>query len=301
MQEVPVFLGINVIAAHVGEGRSLIAYGSYGLSPLNGGRDNGIAYKGMEDPLGRFDSDEYRHTIYDELFFDDLNNLNRKGIPFYLTFTNLICNPVELMHKYTDRILSRLASYDCNGVVVANPGLERFVRGVYPSLKIISSCIRVFSTETKLDEQDRIDFYNRSLQQDYELVTLAPLDSRKPELVDKIDAGCRDRLVAIVNAPCVEPCNPYWEYMQVSLINKRESYYPIDGLDSEIERIARRRDEQCGGCDKSRELVLDGGIIADLIDLGIKTFKIARSDFLNNQEVITYVFNCAKDTMEVEF
>ena len=275
--EVPVSVGVERMISRAREGHSLIAYGSLCNSPLNGGRNNQLNNPRLDAMLLLAS-------------FSDVVNLNEKGIPFYLTLTNLVCAPEDLEDELTLAALEYLADNSPeNGVIVANSEIELFVRTDYPQLRIASSCIRLYSQKEMLSESQRIDFYNESLRNgNYKLVILSPMDSRRPEIVGQIEPAHRARLSALVNTPCVAGCNSYWHYMAVSLFNKGDTAEIYKSL---LEEALRRKEEQGMGCDSKKETIASDQIIADMVKLGVGYFKIGRNELSDHASLMDHILN----------
>lgn len=269
--EVPVHIGVTPIISKAQEGNSLIAYGHYGWSPLNGGRY--FFSDKVYDPSVYLD----QHENIKWQFRNEVLALNRAGVPFFLTYTNLFCSQEELESSPTTRVFSLLENFfDENGVIVANPYVERYVREHHSKLKVGSSCQRLSATEEVLDDMGRVDFYTKALEEgDYAFVVLTPTDSQKPEIIEKIPAHLREGLVAILNSECGEGCNPYWHYREASLGNKVHSYLSDNRAHIlDFEEAKRRRGEYVVCQPRS---VLQSDIIDALDDLGVGSFKVGRS------------------------
>jgi hypothetical protein len=271
--EVPLNAGAQNIIDYSYNGCNVVAYDSYGYSPLNGGRNNHSLSK----------SDELLRVR----FFEDVSKLNQSDVPFYLVYTNFFCDGSELNSREIFEPLDFLADgIDGNGVVINNPELEKYIRNRYgDTLKYVASCQRVFFTPKMLSLEQRVSHYIEDLNK-FDYVVLAPHDSEDLDAIEMVPQELREKLVSIINTPCQSYCNSYWHYVCTSLLNKRDSFHQGSFKEmyrEELERIKPGFNECISLCsiDNSKP-ILQKEMIREMVDAGVNTFKIGRGRFDND-------------------
>jgi len=279
--EVPIHVGVQDIIEYARNGNKLMAYGSFGCSPLNGGRGNTIIFNSSKKT-----QDAYRdlHNKESEKLLKDIKVLNKVGIPFYLTYSNLLCSEEELSCPETMGILDKLVDSNVkNGVIVTNTTLENHIKNSYQSnLEIISSCQKLYPGKHKLTADERLVKYDELLKTS-DWVVLTHLDSNNFELINKIEPDLRKKLISMIVPHCIESCNSYWHYLEISLLNKIRSYIEQEEVITERkEKAVKKREPFYERCSGRQISFFTNQEIQSLMNLGIECFKIPRSDGEND-------------------
>ena len=132
----------------------------YGVFPpclWNGGRSQG----------GNTDKN-YMRTV--------IKMFNDRGIPLRFTFTNLMLEKKHLSDERCNLMLN-LANNGMNGVIVASPLLEDYIRSYYPGFKLTSStCKRLNTAEGLIGE----------LGKDYNIVVADYDLNNKCDILEKL-------------------------------------------------------------------------------------------------------------------
>lgn len=123
-----------------------------------------------------------------------IKNMAEMGIPIRFTYSNLCLTEEDLKDPYCNVCL-KLADNGKNGVIVAFPLLEDYIRKNYPNYKIICS------TCTELKTPEAI---NAALRKGYDMVVLDYGMNNHFDMLEKIED--KSRCEILVNAGCVPNC-----------------------------------------------------------------------------------------------
>ncbi len=202
----------------------------------------------------------------------------KRGIALYLTFTNLMLQE-EHMKNATGNSLCHLAMTQNptgrNSVILANDMLRKHLRSEYPTLRLISSILKVTADRGK----GNLEVYQR-LAEEYDEVMVHPDDALNYELLEKIED--KERHIIIVNEYCIRNC-PL----------RSQHYTALSQLSSDFSgfNIASFTKKQLGnGCqsivtmltDERRSvLALNTPEIARLREMGFRHFKLQGRGFAN--------------------
>lgn len=99
-------------------------------SPLNGGRDR---HSSVQFPI------------------DEIEELNRRGVGYSFTLTNLVAAPWHLDDPWTNEVLERFED-PMNSVIVATPLVADYIQKKYPGYRLRASCMFDFKTPDELNE-----------------------------------------------------------------------------------------------------------------------------------------------------
>ncbi len=150
----------------------------YGVFPpclWNGGRSQG----------GNTDKN-YMRTV--------IKMFNERGIPLRFTFTNLMLEKKHLSDERCNLMLN-LANNGMNGVIVASPLLEDYIRSYYPGFKLTSSTCKRLNTEEGLLGE---------LGKDYNIVVADYDLNNKFDILEKLPR--KQDVEFLVNACCQPEC-----------------------------------------------------------------------------------------------
>lgn len=251
--------------------QNFIAYGSLPFSPLSGGRPQEYIMNNLFEYL-KCDVSEVT-----EKYFELVEDINNKDVPYFIAFNNLMYCKSEYGHhgRETD-LLSRLSKSNLNnGVIVANHVVELWVRQNYSNLKVISSCQR-FCSPDGMGDDERIREYSMALR-NFDLVTLSFEDNSRLDIIGKLSTEYRDKIILITNPRCGADCNRYWHYLQISLLNNKippEKIIPSDKLKHIDDCVSRKRPAK----------ILDSETIKQLLERGVRNFKVVRSSSIDRNK-----------------
>jgi hypothetical protein len=224
-------------------------YDSYPGTPWNGGRPT---------------SAEPVHTLDD--FVQKVEQLNRNGIGFNLTFSNLLLEETHLDDERGNRLLERFHD-DRNGVIVGSDVLARYIRKTFPKYKLINTL-----THYRRDP----DYYRKALDL-YDLLVLPPALNDQLDLIRELGP---ERVEILVNETCHGNC-PFSQehYTKISKYNLSLGKNPY--LEAELkdycQKHHRRRLWPMSAQQLRRELVgtyLPAGELEKLKALGVNRFKL---------------------------
>lgn len=162
----------------------------YGVFPpclWNGGRSQG----GFADKT-------YMKTV--------IKAFNDRGIPLRFTFTNLMLEKKHLSDERCNAML-HYADNGQNGVIVASPLLEAYLRREYPSFKLTSSTCKRLNTEEALTAE---------LEKDYHIVVADYDLNNRFEILEKLPR--KQDVELLVNACCKPECpNRLQHYQDIGM------------------------------------------------------------------------------------
>ena len=150
----------------------------YGVFPpclWNGGRSQG----GYADK-------SYMKTV--------IKSFNDRGIPLRYTFTNLMLEKKHLNDERCNTML-HLAKNGQNGVIVASPLLEEYLRKDFPEFPLTSSTCKRLNTE---------DGLRAELEKDYHIVVADYDLNNRFEILEKLPH--KEKVELLVNACCQPEC-----------------------------------------------------------------------------------------------
>jgi len=150
----------------------------YGVFPpclWNGGRSQG----GYADKA-------YMKTV--------IKTFNERGIPLRYTFTNLMLEKQHLRDERCNTML-HLAKNGQNGVIIASPLLEDYVRQNFPEFKLTSSTCKRLNTEEAIIAE---------LQKDYHIVVADYDLNNRFEILERLPR--KEHVEFLVNACCAPEC-----------------------------------------------------------------------------------------------
>ncbi len=202
---------------------SIIVYGGIPNSPLNGGRMN-FALDGL------FLWNSFFHLRSSQLervtakFYETVSEINRHGMSFCVTCTNIFVSEKELNEANLYPIQWLVESSQKhgikNGVILNNALLEEHLRRKYgDKLIYISSCTKYALPHKMLAPSDTISMYKEDCDK-YDFVVLTPQDSRREQAIKKMASEHKNRIIAIANSYCSNGCNTYYHYAYTSRQNK---------------------------------------------------------------------------------
>ncbi len=255
-------------------------FGSYPCD-LNGGRNfkggddfdaNHLSFRGGKT-VARYISegnDDWRGKTQD-LIKARAKRLNAKGVPFFVTMTNLCPNGQDDMNEAFEYLDLLADSGSDNGVVLANRAYAKAVMKRYgsdgvngrrsPNLRYVCSVIRHYD-----DPRTYAHLFKK-----YDDVVIKPEDVITSEgrvndrFFREIGSDNISRSIVIVNHHCQRDCASAKDhYRKTSEMAKSfELHSGISG-----DRMV---------CNKSGVLMLDEGHVKQLIDIGVPKFKVGRT------------------------
>jgi len=266
---------------------SLMLYGGFPDSPLNGGRLN-FTLDGCTHPGQPLAPEMLQDLSFNrELlawakaeFYSTVEEANRNQIAFNLSFTNYFVEEEEINNanlEPVDRLVELGAKHGvCNGIIINSALLEARLRSRHPgSLRYISSCTKYVSPDKLLSPSETIHLYRQDIDR-YDFITLTPQHSRDRFVMDRIPERHRDKVIAIVNSYCARGCNSYWHYELISHENKKSLLnYTIQDLTVSAANFSKRYARCPALTHRHRDMRLKEKVCRQL-GAGIINFKIGR-------------------------
>ncbi len=135
-----------------------------------------------------------------------IKEFNSRGIPLRFTFTNLMLEKKHLSDERCNTML-HLANNGQNGVIVASPLLEDYLRRNYPEFRLTSSTCKRRNTEEGLRAE---------LEQDYHIVVADYDLNNRFEILERLPR--KQDVELLVNACCMPECpNRSQHYQDIGL------------------------------------------------------------------------------------
>lgn len=220
-----------------------------------------------------------------------LEGYSQRRLPVHLTFSNSVLTSEHLADPNGNIMLRMLADFNPtgeNGVIVCSELLAAHVRRNLPSLKLISSVVKIAHEEGK----GKLDYY-RQLEKRYDKIMVHPDDNFNLELLSQLED--KDRYEILVNEPCIRDCKVRKNHYQ--LLSKLST----NMLDSSvhIKETELRRHNDCQNAEsllfdpQRRTLVLSPRELKQLYDLGFRNFKIQGRGMVNDNAITYELFRLA--------
>ena len=195
----------------------------------------------------------------------------KRNIAVYTTFTNLY---LEEKHM-TDRLCNAMCIFFSrhnptgrNAVIVASEVLRQHIRKEYPTLKLVSSILKI----TNGGGKGKPDVY-KQLAEDYDEVMVHPDDVLNYDLLEQIED--KERHILLVNEYCIRNC-PLRPLHYKTLSESAFRFLSYDSTDFE-------KRQATNGCQdlftlladpKRSVLCLNTPEIQRLRDMGFRHFKL---------------------------
>ncbi len=126
----------------------------------------------------------------------------KREIALYLTFTNLLLTQQHMKDPLGNALCIFASNHNPTGrnaVILANEMLREHVRKEYPSLRLISSILRITADRGK----GRLEAYERLAGQ-YDEVMVHPDDVLNYPLLEKLED--KEKYILLVNEYCIRNC-----------------------------------------------------------------------------------------------
>ena len=180
-------------------------------SPLNGGRDR---------------RSSVRFPI------EEIAELNRRGVGYAFTLTNLVAAPWHLEDPWTNEVLERFED-PMNSVIVATPLVADYIRKKYPGYRLRASCMFDFKTPEELNEAC----------QQFDMVTPWPAINNHDDLLGALEQ--KDKILLFGSHVCLRQCGNrslrhfyFWSLDHIAYYNRREYAVPYCARASRWHRLS---------------------------------------------------------------
>lgn len=205
------------------------------------------------------------------------------GTGVTVEFDNPVVSDEDLRDAAANQLLRELYQRDRirkNAVSVANDRLARYIRAEFPKLPLIAHLNRAVMEPGKRTA----GFYNRLAQQ-YDWVTLHPVDCDRPEVIGNLESP--GRFIAVVNDSCLRNCPVRREHMTLLSQLRRKPYAAeLSG--------GRARFLQTAGCEaidaavlrQKKTLLLSEETLHALAEGGITHFAVQDASLRNEVSVL---------------
>ena len=230
-------------------------YDSYPGTPWNGGRPT------SKKPAYTFD-----------VFVQGIEMLNRYGINFNLTFSNLLLEEKHLDDALGNQLLEKFHNGK-NGIIVGSAILAKYIRKTFPKYRLIHTL-----THYRMDK----DYYRQALEL-YDILVLPPVFNLQFGFIQELGP---ERVEILVNETCHRHC-PYSQehYKKISEYNLAMGKAPY--LEAELRHFCQRHHSQrlwpMSAGDLRKQLVGTHMIPAEvdqLKALGVNRFKLRGRTFV---------------------
>lgn len=225
-------------------------YDSYPGTPWNGGRPT---------------STEPEYSYED--FVRAVEMLNRHGIGFNFTFSNLLLEEKHLDDRRGNDLLERFHSGQ-NGAIVGSEVLAKYIREKYPRYRLINTL-----THYHRD----IDYYRWALDW-YDFLVLPPSLNQETDMIEALGP---ERIEILVNETCHRNC-PFSKehYHKISEYNLAPGRNPY--LEAEVRHFCERHHSMRlwpMSAEELGQILVGNRIAADAVDrfveLGVRRFKLS--------------------------
>ena len=207
----------------------------------------------------------------------------KRNIAVYLTLTNLLLTEKHLKDALGNALcifFSRHNPTGRNSVILASDILREHIRKEYPSLKIISSILKITNSGGK----GKLDIYKR-LADEYDEVMVHPDDVLNYELLEQIED--KERHILLINEYCIRNC-PIRPFHYHSLSESALNFMSFDNSKFETKQATN-------GCrslytlladEHKSVLALNTPEIKKLRDMGFRHFKVQGRGHANASSIL---------------
>ena len=207
----------------------------------------------------------------------------KRHIAVYLTFTNLLLQEKHLKDSFGNAIcifFSRHNPTGKNAVILANDVLRQHIRQEYPTLRLISSILKITNGSSK----GKLDVYKR-LADEYDEVMVHPDDVLNYDLLEKIED--KERHILLINEYCIRNC-PIRPLHYRSLSESALAFMSYDSSSFETRQAGN-------GCrnlhtlltdEHKSVLALNTPEIQKLRDMGFRHFKVQGRGHANASSIL---------------
>ena len=207
----------------------------------------------------------------------------KRHIAVYLTFTNLLLQEKHLKDSFGNAIcifFSRHNPTGKNAVILANDVLRQHIRQEYPTLRLISSILKI----TNGGGKGKLDAYKR-LADEYDEVMVHPDDVLNYNLLKKIED--KERHILLINEYCIRNC-PIRPLHYRSLSESALAFMSYDSSSFETRQAGN-------GCrnlhtlltdEHKSVLALNTPEIQKLRDMGFRHFKVQGRGHANASSIL---------------
>ena len=146
-----------------------------------------------------------------------------KDVTLQLTFTNPTLQETDVYDRYGNAILEAASHYPNIEVLVSVDCLEKYIREMYPMIKVNKSIIA--TTRDRDTEEDCLEKYIENLN-NYNKIVLPKKYSKNKEFLSSIPKEYRNRFEILATDPCPIFCpNLFHHYEEIGYI---QSYQKIN-------------------------------------------------------------------------
>lgn len=245
------------------------------------------SYPGTMWNGGRPTSTEPEHTFDD--FVHQVEMLNRHGIGFNFTFSNLLIEEKHLDDERGNHLLERFHNGK-NGVIVGSDVLAKYIRKTFPKYRLINTL-----THYRRD----LDYYRRALDL-YDILVLPPALNHQFGFIKELGP---ERVEILVNETCHSNC-PFSNehYTKISEYNLSLGENPY--LEAEVRHYCERHHSERLWPMSAEELgkkLIGTSIAPDevdrLMELGVIRFKLSARTRIGGihkdifRDISAFIFN----------
>lgn len=217
-----------------------------------------------------------------------LDSYMLRGIPIDYTFTNTLLGPQHLDNLLGNNLLKYAVANNPTGrnaVIVASDVLYDYIKKEYPSLKLVSSILKISSERGKGD----LDYYLR-LADRFDKVMLHPDDTLNLELLEKLPN--KEKYEALINEYCIRNCPiRHLHYQQLSEQSLAYSVYAEDDFLKMREKNGCTDFNHLCSNGAKETLALKPVEIKAIYDLGFRIFKVQGRGLANASGIIFDLMN----------
>lgn len=207
----------------------------------------------------------------------------KRNIALYYTFTNLMLKQEHMTDPLGNALLVFAQKHNPthrNAVILASDALREHVRREYPSLRVVSSILKI----TNGGGKGKLDMYKR-LADEYDEVMVHPDDVLNYDLLEKIED--KERHILLVNEYCIRDC-PLRPYHYKTLSEMALDFFGHDSADFD-ERQNRNGCKDIGTLlthERHSVLALTTAEIKRLRDMGFRHFKMQGRGHANASSIL---------------
>ncbi|MDL2328936.1 hypothetical protein LJC71_04175 [Desulfosarcina sp. OttesenSCG-928-A07] len=208
----------------------------------------------------------------------------KKGIEIYLTFNSNQLTEEDLDDEVGNKLLQ-----EADGVIIASPILNDYIRDKYPNVSRTASCIQsIISHRNKTQDHYKklCDEYDKVVIGTTHLFNADPERSLDLKFIDQLD---RDKIEIMVNDNCTFDCpHRTTHHTLVARHNKIQTKESFQKVVQFFQTYCSANLTAKGGTN----LILTNAMIATLKQMGFRHFKLAGRDLPGSYvliEIVRYI------------
>ena len=211
-----------------------------------------------------------------------VQNYEARALPLDLTFTNTLLQQEHLSDTMGNELLSFVSEHNASGanaVILSSECLYEYVKQEYPTLKTVSSILKVTTEKGK----GSLSYYEE-LAERFDKVMIHPDDIRNFGLLEQLRD--KSKYEIIVNEYCIRDCPIRAHHYKSLSASSLSAQKKNDGFEQKVQKNGCQSMEGLLTSPKKFLLSLTRPEQEQLYDMGFRLFKVQGRGLANGAGVV---------------